>query len=99
MEQLFTRLFEIFSLEYIVCVILTSYFLIKIIDYFNGVRQVPTWIKRVITFVVGFGYIVFFKQVSDITIQCLASSFFVALFIYDGAIKYLIKKFDVDYKK
>ena len=99
MEQLFERLFEIFSLEYIVCVILTSYFLIKVVDFINGVREVPTWMKRIITFIVGAIYVFVFKQISDISIQCLISSFFVALFIYDGAIKYLIKALDVDYKK
>lgn len=99
MEQLFARLFEIFSLEYIVCVIITSYFLIKIVDYMNGVKEVPTWLKRGITFIVGAIYVVFFKKFSDCTVQCLVSSFFVALFIYDGAIRYLLKKFDIDYKK
>ena len=99
MEQLFARLFDIFSIEYIICVILTSYFIIKLVDYVNGVKEVPVWVKRIITFVVGGGYILFFKEVSDVTMQCLVSSFFAALFIYDGAIKYLIKKFDIDYKK
>ena len=99
MEQLFDKLFEIFSLEYIVCVIFTSYFLIKLVDCMNGVKEVPTWAKRGITFVIGAVYVVFFRQLSDITIQCLVSSFFVALFIYDGAIRYLLKKFDIDYKK
>ena len=99
MEQLFARIFDIFSLEYIVCVILTSYFVIKLIDFANGVNEVPTFVKRIITFAVGGGYVLFFRSVSETSLQCLVSSFFLALFIYDGAIKWLIKKFDVDYKK
>lgn len=99
MDQLFAKIFEIFSVEYIVCVILTSYMIIKLIDYLNGIKEVSTWMRRGITFIVGGGYVLFFREFTDTTIQCLVSSFFVSLFIYDGAIKYLIKKFNIDYRK
>lgn len=99
MDQLFAKIFEIFSIEYIICVILTSYMIIKLIDYFNGIKEVPVWMKRGITFIVGGGYILFFREYTATTMQCLVSSFFVSLFIYDGAIKYLIKKFNIDYQK
>lgn len=99
MDQLFAKIFEIFSIEYIICVIINSYMVIKLIDYFNGIKEVPTWMKRGITFIVGGGYVIFFREFTDVTMQCLVSSFFAALFIYDGAIKYLTEKFNIDYRK
>jgi uncharacterized membrane protein len=99
METLFTKLFEIFSLEYMFTVIIASYLFIKLVDAINGVKAVPTWQKRTITFVVGAASFFVFKQYTDVTMQCLIASYFAAVFVYDTAIKVIIKKFDLDYKK
>lgn len=99
MEILFAKLFEIFSLEYMFTVIIASYLVIKLIDSLNGLKTVPTWIKRLITFVIGVIFFVIFKNYTDVTVQCLVASYFSAVFVYDTAIKVIIKKFDLDYKK
>lgn len=99
MEMLFDKLFGIFSLEYMFTVIIASYFIIKGVDYLNGDKPVLTWQKRTITFVVGAISFLLFKLYTDVTVQCLMASYFAAVFVYDTAIKFLIKKFDVDYKK
>lgn len=99
METLFARLFEIFSLEYMFSVIMASYFVIKLVDFLNGEKIVPTWMKRTITFVVGAISFFVFRAYTDVSVQCLIASYFAAVFVYDTAIKCLIKKFDLDYKK
>lgn len=99
METLFTKLFEIFSLEYMFSVIVASYLVIKFIDAINGKGAVPTWAKRLVTCIVGIILFVVFIKFTDITVQCLMASFFSAVFIYDTAIKFIIKKFNIDYRK
>lgn len=99
MDGLFIRLFDIFSLEYMFSVIIATYFLIKLIDILNVEATVPTWQKRLVTFAVGTAAFVIFRKFTDIPTDSLIASYFAALFVYDTAIKFLIKKFNVDYKK
>lgn len=99
METLFAKLFEIFSLPYMFSVICCSYFVIKLIDYFNGERAVPCWLKRTVTFFIGALFFGIFVAFTDISCECLISSYFCAVFTYDAAIKVLIKKLSIDYKK
>lgn len=99
METLLGKLFEIFSLEYMFTVIMCSYFVIKIIDVINKDKAVPTWMKRVVTFIVGVVGIIIFKMYTDVGVQTLLASFFAAVFVYDTAIKTIIRKFNIDYKK
>lgn len=97
MEMLFAKILEIFSLEYMFSVIVASYLIIKMVDALNGGKVVPTWAKRTITCVVGAILFGVFVKFTDTNIQCLSASFFAAVFVYDTAIKALIKKFNVDY--
>lgn len=99
MEVLIERIFGIFSLEYMFSVIVASYLVIKLVDVLNGERVVPTWLKRLITCLVGAVFFVVFAKFTDVTVQCLMASFFSAVFVYDMAIKVIIKKFNIDYRK
>lgn len=99
MDLLFEGIFKVFNLEYIFSVIIGTYFLIKLVDYLNGAAKVPTWLKRVITFGNGAVMFLIFRMCTDIPVQTLAASYFAAVFVYDTAIKFLIKKFNIDYKK
>ena len=99
MEVFFEKLFDIFSLEYMFSVIIASYLVIKLVDVINGEKVVPTWMKRVITFIVGVIFFVVFMKFTDETVQCLMASFFSAVFVYDTAIKVIIRKFNIDYRK
>lgn len=99
MEVFFEKLFDIFSLEYMFSVIIASYLVIKLVDVINGEKVVPTWMKRVITFIVGVILFVVFIKFTDETVQCLMASFFSAVFVYDTAIKVIIRKFNIDYRK
>lgn len=99
MEVLIEKIFGIFSLEYMFSVIVASYLVIKFVDALNGERVVPTWLKRLITCLVGAVFFVVFAKFTDVTIQCLMASFFSAVFVYDTAIKVIIKKFNIDYRK
>lgn len=99
MEVLIERIFGIFSLEYMFSVIVASYLVIKLVDALNGEKVVPTWLKRLITCLVGAVFFVVFAKFTDVTVQCLMASFFSAVFVYDTAIKVIIKKFNIDYRK
>lgn len=99
MELLFEKLFGIFSLEYMFSVIVASYLVIKLVDVLNGKKVVPTWLKRLITCLVGAVFFVVFVKFTDVTVQCLMASFFSAVFVYDAAIKVIIKKFNIGYRK
>ena len=99
MEVLFSKLFEVFSLEYMFSVIVASYLVIKLVDLLNGNKVVPTWVKRVITCLIGTILFMIFAKFTDVTVQCLIASFFSAVFVYDTAIRVIIKKFNMGYKE
>lgn len=99
MEHLVDRILQIFSLEYMFSVIIASYFIIKVIDSLNGNKAVPSKVKRLITFGVGAISFWIFHTFTEVTFETLVSSYLAAVFFYDAAIKYLIQKLDVDYKK
>lgn len=99
MEQIFERILSVFSIEYMVSVIIASYFVIKAVDSLNGDKAVPSVIKRLITFGVGAISFWVFRAFTEVSFETLISSYFAAVFFYDAAIKYLIQKLDVDYKK
>lgn len=99
MEILFTKLFEIFSLEYMFSVIVASYLVIMLADVINGKRVTPSWMKRLITCFTGSVLLVVFMKFTDVTFQSLMASFFAAVFVYDTAIKVLIEKFNIGYRK
>lgn len=98
MEAIIDKLFEIFSLEYTAVVIIVSYLLIKLVDVLNKDKSVPTWLKRVITGAVGVLGFWAFKIYTEVSVQTLLASYFFAIFVYDTAIKFLIKKLNLDYK-
>ena len=99
MERLFTQLMDAFSIEYMFSVIMAAYFIIKGIDYFNGDSPVPTWVKRVMTCLVGLIAFWIFRLFTDEQFETLTASFFAAIFFYDITIKGLLKKFNIDYRK
>lgn len=99
MDALFAKLFDIFSLEYMFSVIVASYLTIKMVDVLNGKKVVPSWLKRLITCLVGVSLFIVFAKFTDVTIQCLIASFFSAVFVYDTAIKVIIEKFNIGYRK
>lgn len=99
MEPLFSKLFEIFSVEYMFSVIVASYLVIKLVDFLNKEKVVPSWAKCLITCIVGVTLFVVFYLFTEETLECLITSFFAAVFAYDKAIKFLIEKFNVGYRK
>lgn len=99
MDALFDKIFEVLSLEYMLSVIAASYLILKLIDALNGDKVISTWLKRSVTCLVGVVLFIMFVEFTDVTVQCLVASFFAALFVYDSAIKTIIRKFDLDYRK
>lgn len=99
MEALFNRLMDIFSIEYMFSVIVATYLIIKCADSVNGEKAVPTWLKKLTTLLVGIVLFAVFKKYTDETTECLITSYLAAVFVYDIAIKYLLKKFRIDYFK
>ena len=98
MDEILIKVTEVLSLEYMTVVVIASYFAIKVIDRFNGDKPVESWVKRLVTCLVGVIMFKAFRMYSDVTFQSLVASFFAAVFFYDSAIKGLMKKFGIDYK-
>lgn len=98
MDQLIARLMDAFSVGYMFCVIAGSYMVIRFIDHCNGTRKVPTWQKRCVTCVIGALFFVVFREYTEESFESLLTSFFASLFVYDSAIKWLLKKLNSGYK-
>lgn len=98
MDQLIARLMDVFSVGYMFCVIAGSYMVIRFIDHCNGTRKVPTRQKRCVTCVVGALFFVVFREYTEESFESLLTSFFASLFVYDNAIKWLLKKLNSGYK-
>lgn len=99
MEPLFTKLLELFSVGYMFSVIVASYLVIKLVDAVNGNKVVPSWAKCLVTCIMGIILFVVFYLFTEETLECLITSFFAAVFVYDKAIKLLIEKFNMGYRK
>ena len=99
MDIIISRLTEIFSLEYVFTVILTSYLIISGIDVINKEKKVPTWVKRFVTFAVGATSFFVFRHFTGVTTESLIASYLLAVFVYDTAIKTILTKLNITYKK
>lgn len=99
MDALFTKLFDIFSIEYMFSVIVATYLAIKTVDVLNGEKIVPSWAKCLITCLMGAILFVVFYLFTEESFERLVTSFFAAVFAYDKAIKVLIEKFKIGYRK
>lgn len=87
-----------FDLAYMFAVNVATYIIIKVIDNLNKEKIVPTYLKRIIAFIVG--AIIAFAVISfgtDKTI--ILYSFILSLVSWDYLFKGIIKKLSIDYKK
>lgn len=99
MESLFAKIFEMFSVEYMFSVIVASYLVIKLVDLLNKEKIVPSWAKCLITCIMGVVLFIVFYQFTEEKTECLITSFFAAVFTYDKAIKFLINRFNIGYRR
>lgn len=86
-------------MEFIFTIILASYFAIRVLESLNGKMAINSWVKKLTTVVVGLVAFWAFVAMTNTPKETLLSSYFAALFIYDYAIKWLLKKFNVNYKE
>jgi len=99
METLTERLFQVFSVEFIFTIIFAAYFVIKLLEALYKIAPVPTWVKKLATILVGLIAFGVFVWITDTPKETLLVSYFAALFFYDYAIKWLLEKFNINYKK
>ena len=99
MEELIAKLTELISLEYTFSVIIATYLLIKAVDFLNKEKSVtPVW-RRVISILAGAGLFWVFKIYTEIGVQTLITSYLFAIFVYDIAIKHILDKLKIAYRK
>ena len=98
-ENVIDKIVEAFSMEYTISVILASYLCITTVDALNGSCVVSSWVRRLVTCLVGGALFVVFRKYTDVDSKRLIASFFFAVFIYDAAIKTVIKKLNIDYRR
>jgi len=99
MNIIFDRFIQAFSVEFIFTVIFATYFAIKLLETVMKGIPVLSWVKKLVTVVVGTILFFVFVWITDTPKETLLSSYFAALFLYDYAIKWLLRKFNVNYKK
>lgn len=89
-EQLTNLLINSFDFGYMFSVNVLTYLIIKIIDYLNGDKSVPTWLKRTIAVVAGLLLALIIVLMNGFT-PSLLYSFILSLVSWDTIFKPLLK--------
>lgn len=98
-EQLISIIFNNFNIPYIISINIFTYTIIKIVDYFNGQKKVSCGLKRVILLICTIVLAILYKLLTNIENEVLLNSSISAPVIYSWAIKPIVEKFGVGYKK
>ena len=97
MEYLFEKLLQAFSVEFMFTITFTAYFTIKLLEFLTK-GKVASWVKKLSTVIVGGVSFGVFSFITDTPKETLITSYLGALFAYDYAIKWLLGKFNANYK-
>ena len=89
-EQLTNLLINSFDFGYMFSVNVLTYLIIKTIDYLNGDKSVPTWLKRTIAVISGLILALIIVLMSGFT-PSLLYSFILSLVSWDTIFKPLLK--------
>ena len=89
-EQLTNLLINSFDFGYMFSVNVLTYLIIKTIDYLNGDKSVPTWLKRTIAVISGLILALIIVLMSGFT-SSLLYSFILSLVSWDTIFKPLLK--------
>lgn len=99
MDSLLEGFNEIFSMPYLISVIFLSYGVLKLIDYINKDRCISKLTRYLVTILVGAALMYVFATYVGTPVEKLLPTYFLAVYVYDIAIKWAIKKLDGDYRK
>lgn len=88
-----SELLSKFDFQFMLVVNIITWLIIKSIDLANGVKAVPTWLKRLIAFIVGIivGIIVVYANAANFI--TIFYSFFISLISWDIIFKPILNKF------
>ena len=89
-EQLTNLLINSFDFGYMFSVNVLTYLIIKTIDYLNGDKSVPTWLKRIIAVISGLILALIIVLMSGFT-SSLLYSFILSLVSWDTVFKPVLK--------
>ena len=89
-EQLTNLLINSFDFGYMFSVNVLTYLIIKTIDYLNGDKSVPTWLKRTIAVISGLILALIIVLMNGFT-PSLLYSFILSLVSWDTIFKPLLK--------
>lgn len=89
-EQFSSLLINSFDFGYMFSVNVLTYLIIKTIDYLNGDKSVPTWLKRIIAVISGLILALIIVLMSGFT-PSLLYSFILSLVSWDIIFKPLLK--------
>jgi len=100
MEQLFSRLFEVFDLYYIITVMFATYAVIMIVNYIQpNWKQVRNGWRKIITILVGVLSGVLFYKLNWAEGKVILPSFFLSQFGYSYFVKYILQFLKIDYDR
>lgn len=99
MDRIIDLVLSSFDFGYMFAVNILTYIIIKTIDYYNGDKSVPTWIKRIVTLCSGIVLGVVVTLTTGYS-NVLLYSFILSLVSWDLLFKPIIQRWkSIDYKK
>ena len=102
MEQIFITINEQinnnFDFSFMITANILTYFVIKIIDYFNGDKSVPTYLKRLVLVLAVIALAIIYYLTGYNNNIILLNSAIAAPVFYSWIIKPALVKFNIGYK-
>lgn len=88
-----------FSIELTLIIVFTTYLIIKVIDYINGIRKVPKLVKRIILIITSIVCCYTFAYNNWIDVPKAVTSAILAPIAWGWFIKRVADFFGIDYNK
>lgn len=99
LDLISTQISNNFDCAYMIIINLITYFVIKLVDYFNGNKKVTTWQKRAILISVIVIITTIYTVIGYENKIVLFNSAIVAPVFWSWVLKPIVKKFGLDYKE
>ena len=99
MEQIINQLVSNFDFALMLIINVITYFVIKIIDDFNGNKRPTTWQKRIVFVIIAIIAGIIYKVTTNIPVNIIINSCIIAPVAWSWLAKPIAGKFGIDYRK
>lgn len=98
MEQIIFQLINNFDFALMLIINVVTYFIIKIIDEFNGDKLPTTWQKRIVFVISAILVGIIYKYTTNISINVIINSCIIAPVAWSWLAKPIAQRLGIDYK-